>query len=112
MNYKVKAGDTLSKIAKRNGISLAQLLKANPQIKDPDRIQIGQIINLPDTSTETTQPLPSKVVPVITAAAVGAAAGALGAAIASTATETRRPAPRGSHDRAPNRKPARRHPLQ
>ena len=35
MNYKVKAGDTLSTIAKRNGISLAQLLKANPQIRIP-----------------------------------------------------------------------------
>ena len=85
MNYKIKAGDTLSKIAKRNGISLAQLLKANPQIKNPDRIQVGQLINLPDTSTETTQPLPSNVVPAITstaAAAAGAAAGALGEALA------------------------------
>ena len=57
MTYRIKAGDTLSKIAKRNGISLAQLLKANPQISNPDRIQVGQIVNLPDTSTETTQPL-------------------------------------------------------
>jgi murein DD-endopeptidase MepM/ murein hydrolase activator NlpD len=82
MDYKVKAGDTLSKIAKRNGVSLAQLLKANPQIKNPNMIRVGQLINLPDTSTETTQPLPSNVVPVVTAVAVGAAAGALGAAIA------------------------------
>jgi len=89
MTYKIKPGDTLSKIAKRNGISLAQLLKANPQITNPDRIQIGQLINLPDTSTETTQPLPSNVVPAITATApvaaaavTGAAAGALGAALA------------------------------
>ena len=82
MKYKVKAGDTLSKIAKRNGLSLAQLLKANAQIKNPDKIRIGQLINLPDTSTETKQPLPSNVVPAITAVAVGAAAGALGAALA------------------------------
>ncbi|HKG45937.1 MAG TPA: LysM domain-containing protein [Pyrinomonadaceae bacterium] len=87
MNYKVKTGDTLSKIAKRNGVSLAQLLKANPQITNPDKIRVGQLINLPDTdtsttSTETTQPLASKVGSVITAAAVGAAAGALGAALA------------------------------
>jgi murein DD-endopeptidase MepM/ murein hydrolase activator NlpD len=82
MKYKVKAGDTLSKIARRNGVSLAQLLKANPQITNPDKIQIGQVINVPETSTETTQPLPSNIVPVIAAAAVGAAAGALGAAIA------------------------------
>jgi murein DD-endopeptidase MepM/ murein hydrolase activator NlpD len=85
----VQPGDTLSKIAKRNGISVAQLLKANPQITNPDKIQVGQVVNLPDTSTETTQPLPSNVVPAITnaattvaAAAAGAAAGAIGAAIA------------------------------
>lgn len=89
MTYKIKAGDTLSKIAKRNGISLAQLLKANPQITNPDKIQVGQVVNLPDTSTETTQPLPANVVPAITkaattvaVAAAGAAAGALGEAIA------------------------------
>jgi len=89
MTYKIQPGDTLSKIAKRNGISLAQLLKANPQITNPDRIQVGQVVNLPDTSTETTQPLPSNVVPAITdaattvaAVAAGAAAGAIGEAIA------------------------------
>ena len=85
MNYTVKAGDTLSKIAKRYGISLAQLLQANPQIKNPDKIRIGQIVNLPDTSTETTQPLPSKIVSAVTTTAVaaaGAAAGALGEALA------------------------------
>src|SRR5215218_8467367 len=94
MTYKVKAGDKLSIIAKRNGISLAQLLKANPQITNPDRIQVGQLINLPDTSTETTQPLPSNVVPSLTptakpapttptgTTAAGAAAGALGEALA------------------------------
>jgi murein DD-endopeptidase MepM/ murein hydrolase activator NlpD len=89
MNYKIRPGDTLSKIANRNGISLAQLLKANPQITTPDKIQVGQVVNLPDTSTETTQPLPSNVVPAIkdaattvAASAAGAAAGAIGAAIA------------------------------
>lgn len=89
MTYKVKPGDTLTKIAKRNGISLAQLLKANPQITNPDRLQVGQIVNLPDTSTETTQPLPANVVPALspvakpaTAKPDGAAAGALGEALA------------------------------
>jgi murein DD-endopeptidase MepM/ murein hydrolase activator NlpD len=93
MTYKVKPGDNLSKIAKRYGISLAQLLKANPQITNPDRIQVGQLVNVPDTSTETTQPLPANVVPAIdptpapttttaVAATVAAAAGALGEALA------------------------------
>ena len=91
MNYKVKPGDSLTKIAKRNGISLAQLLNANPQITNPDRIQVGQLVNLPDTSTDTTQPLPSNVVPAVTptspisttaGTAAGAAAGSLGEALA------------------------------
>ena len=78
MTYVVKPGDTLSKIAKQNGITLAQLLKANPQINDPNKIRVGDTINVPDTATANTQPLPSKVVP----AAVAAAAGAIGEAIA------------------------------
>ena len=95
MTYKVKAGDNLSKVAKRYGISLAQLLKANPQIKNADKIRVGQLINLPDTSTETTQPLPANVVPAVQptpktttpttdtpASPVAAAAGALGEALA------------------------------
>ena len=87
MTYNVKPGDTLSKIATRNGLTLAQLLQANPQIKDPNRINVGDAINLPDGasavpagSTENTQPLPSNVPPVVTATV--AAAGALGQALA------------------------------
>lgn len=86
MTYIVKAGDTLSKIAMRNGVTLAQLLQANPQVKDPNRISVGDVINLPNGassvppgSTENTQPLPSSMAPVATAAA-----GALGQAIADT----------------------------
>jgi LysM repeat protein len=83
MTYNVKPGDTLSKIATRNGMTLAQLLQANPQIKDPNRINVGDPINLPDSgsgvpagSTENTQPLPSSMNPVT------GAAGALGEALA------------------------------
>jgi murein DD-endopeptidase MepM/ murein hydrolase activator NlpD len=89
MTYTIKAGDNLSKIAKRNGVSLAQLLKANPQISNPNKIRVGQVINLPNgaTSTNNTQPLPSKVVPATptatpTATAAAPAPGALGKAIA------------------------------
>ena len=60
MTYTVKAGDTLSKIATRNGLTLAQLLQVNPQISDPNRINVGDIVNLPNGATENaTQPLPS-----------------------------------------------------
>ena len=53
MTYTVKAGDTLSKIAARNGVTLAELLKANPQISDANKIYAGQTINLPDSSPAT-----------------------------------------------------------
>lgn len=93
MTYKVKSGDTLTKIAKRNGLSLAQLLKLNPQIKNPNRIRVGQVVNLPDTSTATTQPAPAKVDAVSTppvttdaGAATGTAAAATGTAAAATGT--------------------------
>ena len=82
MTYVVKAGDTLSKIATRNGITLAQLLQLNPSIKNPNKISVGDKINLPDTSTENTKPLPSNVVPAKPANTTAAAGGALGAALA------------------------------
>lgn len=84
MTYIVKPGDTLSKIATRNGVTLAQLLQANPQVKDPNKINVGDVINLPNGSssvpvgsTENTQPLPASAV-----APAMAAAGALGEALA------------------------------
>ena len=52
MGYKVKKGETLSKIAKDNGLTLEQLKKLNPNIKDINNIQIGQEINLSDKSNE------------------------------------------------------------
>jgi murein DD-endopeptidase MepM/ murein hydrolase activator NlpD len=41
---KVKAGDTLSKIAQANKLTLDQLLELNPSIKNPNLIQVGQTI--------------------------------------------------------------------
>jgi LysM repeat protein len=43
----VVKGDTMSKIAREHGLSLADLEKANPDIRNYDRISIGQHINLP-----------------------------------------------------------------
>ena len=36
--YTVKKGDTLSSIAKKNGLTLKQLLELNPNIKNVDNI--------------------------------------------------------------------------
>lgn len=45
--YKVKPGDSLWTIAKKNNISLAGLISANPQVKDPDTLHEGEVLNLP-----------------------------------------------------------------
>ena len=58
MTYTVKPGDTLSKIAMRNGVTLPQLLQANPKISDPNKIKVGDVINLPNGSTADPKPLP------------------------------------------------------
>lgn len=44
--YYVKRGDTLSGIAKANGMSLAKLVSLNPQIKDINKINAGEKIYL------------------------------------------------------------------
>lgn len=45
--YTVQKGDSLSRIAKGHGLSLDALIKANPQIKNPDLIHPDQKITLP-----------------------------------------------------------------
>ena len=45
--YKVKKGDTLTKIAKAHKVTLKKLIAANPQIKNPDLIHPGDVINIP-----------------------------------------------------------------
>ena len=45
-NYIVKAGDTLSKIAQRNHITLTELLRRNAQITNRNVIKVGQRLNL------------------------------------------------------------------
>ena len=45
--YTVRPGDTLFLISQRFSISLDSLIKANPQIKNPDRIFPGQKICVP-----------------------------------------------------------------
>ena len=45
-SYSIKSGDTLSQIAKRTGTTLKALLKANPQIKNANKIRVGQKIKL------------------------------------------------------------------
>ena len=46
-NIEIAVGDTLSQIAERHGTTVDELLAANPQISEPDRIFAGQQLTLP-----------------------------------------------------------------
>ncbi len=65
MTRTIKSGDTLSKIAKANGITLAQLLNANPKFKaNPNNIKVGDVLTIPGNADEpapppTPQPTPT-----------------------------------------------------
>ncbi len=52
-DYTVKPGDTLFEIAQGQGMSLKALLAANPQIKNPDRIHVGDTISWPKAAEYT-----------------------------------------------------------
>ena len=64
---KVKSGDTLTAIAKANGVSLNALLQANPQITDPKLIRPGQVVNIPDIKETAQEQNKSKQLSVETA---------------------------------------------
>lgn len=51
VSYKVQWGDTMWGIANKYQISLAELLKANPNIKNPSAIYVGQTVMIPDTNS-------------------------------------------------------------
>lgn len=66
--HTVESGDYLSKIAKKAGTTVEALQKINPEIKDPSRISIGQIIKVPATSSDISKPssdLPAEAPSVI-----------------------------------------------
>ena len=44
--YSIKQNDTLSSVAKEHGMELEELLQLNPQIKTPNSLLIGQMINI------------------------------------------------------------------
>ncbi|ATW25296.1 LysM peptidoglycan-binding domain-containing protein [Candidatus Formimonas warabiya] len=54
-----KSGDNLTKIGKKYDVSVADILKVNKDIKDPTKIQVGQIINIPAKTENTTNTSPN-----------------------------------------------------
>src|SRR5512140_425613 len=45
--YVVKAGDVLSRLAVKFGVTVDAIVKANPQIKNPDRLNLGDQLVIP-----------------------------------------------------------------
>ncbi len=50
--YVIVAGDTISKIAKRFDITPEELLAANPQVKNPNKIKVGDELVIPAPETD------------------------------------------------------------
>jgi hypothetical protein len=65
LTYTIKKGDTLSKVANKFHVDLADLLAANPDIKDPNKVSLGQVIIIPTAGAGS---------PAATAKASGSAA--------------------------------------
>ncbi|WP_224240059.1 LysM peptidoglycan-binding domain-containing protein [Hyalangium gracile] len=52
MSYRIQSGDTLSKLAQRYNTSVSALMKANPQVKDANKIFTGKMLNIPGSRDE------------------------------------------------------------
>jgi hypothetical protein len=60
MPHVVKRGETLGKIARANGVTLGQLLDANPQFRPPpDIIHAGDVVIIPGEEPGPLPPLPT-----------------------------------------------------
>ena len=58
--YVVQEGDIFGRIAQKHGVSQKALLDANPGLKDPNRIRIGQKLNVPPRGTGLGASAPKK----------------------------------------------------
>ncbi|WP_052380475.1 LysM peptidoglycan-binding domain-containing protein [Paenibacillus camerounensis] len=65
--HTVKQGDTLWKLSKAWGITLKEIIDANPQLKNPNALMTGEIVNIPKKSNTTTiqpQSIQNNAVPI------------------------------------------------
>jgi LysM repeat protein len=58
--YVVQDGDIFGRIAQKHGVSQKALLDANPGLKDPNRIRVGQKLNVPARGTGLGAAAPKK----------------------------------------------------
>lgn len=63
--YRVKRGDTLSGIADHFGLPLGQIRAANPQIRNINRIEVGDAIFIPEPSAPPVAPAGGSVYVVV-----------------------------------------------
>lgn len=61
--YTVRSGDTMWKIAVRYQIGVSELIQANPQLKNPNLIYVGQRINIP--SIDNVKTLEQQVIDLV-----------------------------------------------
>ena len=59
---KVEKGQTLSSIAKKYGLSVQDLLAANPNIKDPNKISTGMKLTVPEKTQAAQSAIPKNAV--------------------------------------------------
>ena len=50
-SYKIKSGDTVSQIAKRMGVRVQDIVSSNPNLKDVNKIRVGQSLKIPAAKT-------------------------------------------------------------
>lgn len=62
--YKIKGGDTLSRLAKKFGTTVSELAKAN-NITDPDKIYVGDNLTVPDNQQKQLQALVQQLLPTM-----------------------------------------------
>lgn len=55
--YSIQSGDTLTKIASKNRVSIEDILHSNPQIINPNILKAGQKIKIPANSSTTNHAL-------------------------------------------------------
>jgi LysM repeat protein len=58
VRIKVREGETLVDVADEYGVSLTSLLRANPQVRDPERVFAGEELRLPAHGRQTLTPSP------------------------------------------------------
>lgn len=46
--YRIKSGDYLCKIAREHGVSVSSIMRANPDLKDPNFIVAGFYLYIPE----------------------------------------------------------------